>query len=111
MPINVSWAPGPCRSRATSVGLDWERHGLMRLNGLLIVLLTSAAVLSACGRAVPPDKAAHVGEWRSQTVAFLVPQAGTVASKRIKGGLTTSVTAPLRRFEGDNFVVGLPLIS
>ena len=83
----------------------------MRLNALLIVLLSSTLVLSACGKAVPPDKAAYVGEWRAQTMDLLVTQDGTVAYKRIKGGVTTSVNAPLRRFDGDNFVVGLPLIS
>jgi len=83
----------------------------MRFNVLLIVLLTSTVVLSACGKAVPPEKAAYVGEWRAQTMALLVTQDGTVAYKRLKGGMTTSVNAPLRRFEGDNFVVGLPLIS
>jgi hypothetical protein len=44
-------------------------------------------------------------------MALVVTQDGSVAYKRIKGGVTKSLNAPLRRFEGDNFVVGLPIIS
>jgi len=33
----------------------------------------------------------------------------TVADKRLKGGVPTSVNGPLRRVEGDNFVVGVEL--
>jgi hypothetical protein len=77
----------------------------------LVVLSAAMLALSACGKAVPPDKSAYIGEWRAQAMALLVTQDGSVAYKRIKGGVTTSVNAPLRRFEGDNFVVGLPLVS
>jgi hypothetical protein len=34
-----------------------------------------------------------------------------VAYKRVKGGTTTSLNGPLRRFEGDNFVVGVPILN
>jgi len=77
----------------------------------LFALLAAAFLLTACGKAVPPDRSAYVGEWKAQTMALLVTQDGSVAYKRIKGGVTTSINAPLRRFEGDNFVVGLPIIS
>ena len=36
---------------------------------------------------------------------------GTVRYKRENGKITKTVDGPLRRFEGDNFVVGIPLIS
>jgi hypothetical protein len=54
------------------------------------------------GRAT--GQSADVGEWRAQAMASLVTQDGSVAYQRIKGGVTTSLNAPLRRFEGDNFV-------
>lgn len=83
----------------------------MRGRAQLGVLCAVMFALTACGKAVPPDKSAYVGEWRAQAMALLVTQDGSVAYKRLKGGVTTSLNAPLRRFEGDNFVVGLPLIS
>ena len=76
-----------------------------------VVLIAALLILSACGQPVPEDKAAYVGEWRAQTMSLLLTQDGTVHYKRIRGGTTTSINAPLRRFEGDNFVVGIPFIS
>jgi hypothetical protein len=83
----------------------------MRKHGLLAFLLISILALSACGKPIPPEKSAYVGEWRAQTMALLITQDGSVVYKRIKGGATTSVNGPIRRFEGDNFVVGIPLVS
>jgi hypothetical protein len=75
------------------------------------ILIGALLILSACGQPVPDEKAAYVGEWRAQSMSLLLTRDGTVAYKRIKDGATTTINAPLRRFEGDNFVVGLPLIS
>jgi hypothetical protein len=83
----------------------------MKHVGSFIALASSVLVLTACGQTVPADKAAYVGEWRAQAMALRVTQDGHVAYRRVRGGTTTSVDAPLRRFEGDNFVVGLPLLS
>lgn len=77
----------------------------------MVFLLTATLMLSACGKPVPPEKSAYVGEWRAQAMVLLITQDGSVAYKRMKGGTTTSVNGPLRQFEGDNFVVGVPLIS
>jgi hypothetical protein len=77
----------------------------------LLVIVPALLLLAACGQPVPQEKAAYVGEWRSQTMALLLTQDGTVAYKRLKGGVTTSVNGPLRRFDGDNFVVGVPILS
>jgi hypothetical protein len=76
-----------------------------------VALIAALLILSACGQPVPEDKATYVGEWRAQTMSLLLRQDGRVVYKRIKGGLTTSIDGPLQRFEGDNFVVGLPFIS
>jgi hypothetical protein len=77
----------------------------------LVVLIPALLTLSACGQPVPEDKAAYVGEWRAQTMSLTLMQDGTVRYKRVKGSTTTSIDGPLRRFEGDNFVVGIPFIS
>ena len=77
----------------------------------MVFLLAATLMLSACGKPVLPEKSAYVGEWRAQAMVLLITQDGSVAYKRMKGGTTTSVNGPLRQFEGDNFVVGVPLIS
>jgi hypothetical protein len=76
-----------------------------------VALLAALLTLSACGQPVPDDKAAYVGDWRGPDMNLEITQDGTVHYKRVKGNSTTSVNAPLRRFEGDNFVVGIPLVS
>jgi hypothetical protein len=76
-----------------------------------VILLALALTLSACGQPVPDDKVAYVGEWRAPTMSLLLTKDGRVNYKRVRGNSTTSVEGPLRRFEGANFVVGIPLMS
>src|SRR5687767_13999210 len=70
-----------------------------------------AAVLFGCGKPVPPEKAAYVGEWKAPGMHLLLLQDGSVEYKRIKSGMSTSVNGPLQGFEGDNFVVGVGLMK
>jgi hypothetical protein len=101
--------PGFPVSTPVSPSTTWKKEGVMHKRVLIAALLTATA-LSSCAKEVPPEKASYVGEWQAQTMALLITQDGSVMYKRIKGGMTTSVNGPLRRFEGNNFVVGVPLI-
>jgi len=64
-------------------------------------------VLVACAKPVPSDKANYVGEWKGRAMSLLITQDGSVVYKRIKGGITTSINAPLQDFHGNNFDVGV----
>jgi hypothetical protein len=77
-----------------------------RCGGTLALL-----ALAACGQAVPPEKAGYVGEWQQPTMYLLITADGSVRYKRVKGGATTSIDAPLKKFEGHNFVVGVGPMS
>jgi len=70
-----------------------------------------ALLLCACGEPVPPEKSAYVGEWRAPAMAILITQDGEVRHARKENGKSKSMKAPLKRFEGDNFVVGLGPVS
>jgi hypothetical protein len=83
----------------------------MRKRISLVLLVASLPMLSACGQAVPDDKSAYVGSWHAQAMDMQLTKDGTVHYKRVRGNNTTSINAPLRRFEGDNFVVGIPFLS
>lgn len=83
----------------------------MKKHPAIGLLLATTLLLSACGKPVPPEKSAYVGEWRSETMELRITQDGEVAYKRVKGSTSTSVNGPLQRFEGDSFVVGIPLVS
>jgi hypothetical protein len=82
----------------------------MRFPKLLTALLL-ALVLLGCGKPVPPEKSAYVGEWQEKTMYLLITQDGSVSYKRLKGGMTSSVEGPLKAFEDDNFSVGIGPMS
>ena len=72
-----------------------------------LVLLALTGSLVACGKPVPAEKSAYVGEWQEKTMYLLITQDGSVRYKRLKGGASTSVEGPLKGFSGDNFEVGV----
>jgi hypothetical protein len=63
-------------------------------------------LLASCGIAVPADRRDYVGTWRGPDMALAITAAGHVEYQRRRGAATTSVSAPLRSFAGDDFVVG-----
>jgi hypothetical protein len=75
------------------------------------IVAALALLLTACGKPVPPEKSAYVGEWHEKTMYLLITQDGSVRYKRLNGGATTSVDAPLKGFIGDNFEVGVGPMS
>lgn len=72
-----------------------------------IVLLILALALPGCGKPVPPEKSAYVGEWQEKAMYLLITQDGSVRYKRLKGGVTTTIEGPLKGFNGDNFEAGI----
>jgi len=75
-------------------------------------LVVVTLFLVACGKPVPPERSAYVGDWRSPQMAILITQDGSVAYKRLERGVTTSISGPLKGFDGDNFVVGMgPVVT
>ena len=73
--------------------------------------LALALTLAACAQPVPPDKLAYVGEWKGGGMWLLILQSGRVEYERAKGSGKTSVSGPLKKFEGDNFSVGIGLLT
>ena len=70
----------------------------------LLLILTS---LAGCGKPVPAEKSAYVGEWQEKAMYLLITQDGSVKYKRLKGGSTTSIDGPLKGFKGNDFEVGV----
>lgn len=67
--------------------------------------------LTGCGKPVPPEKSSYVGEWQEKAMYLVITQDGSVNYKRLNGGVTTSVSGPLKGFQGDNFEVGVGPMS
>jgi hypothetical protein len=64
-------------------------------------------LLSGCGKPIPSEKSDYVGNWTSPQMAILITQDGSVAYRRLNSGITTSINAPLKKFVGNNFIVGV----
>ncbi len=72
-------------------------------------MLCAALLLAACANPLPPEKSAYVGQWNAPGLSLLITQSGSVSYERKKGSTRTTINAPLKKFEGDNFVVGIGL--
>ena len=70
-------------------------------------LAAVAIALIACTKPFPTEKAGYVGEWHGIATALLITQDGNVACRRLHKGVDTSIDAPLKAFQGDDFVVGV----
>jgi len=74
---------------------------------IFVIPLLALAALAGCSKSVPQEKLAYVGEWQEPNMYLLITAEGSVTYKRIKDGSTTSIDAPLKGFEGNNFEVGV----
>lgn len=72
-----------------------------------LAVLFLLGLLSGCAEPLPEDRLNYVGEWQSNEMELLILADGSVAYSRMKKGVTTSINAPLKEFQGDNFVVGI----
>jgi hypothetical protein len=77
---------------------------------ILAVFVTLLA-LCACGKPVPPEKSAYVGEWQQKNMYLLITQEGQLTYKRVDGHSTTSMDVPIKRFDGDNIEAGIGPMS
>jgi len=70
-------------------------------------LLILAFLLAACsGAPLPADKLGYAGEWRSETVQLVITPDGNVHYRRQDSGTNVSIDAPIKSFEGNDFLVG-----
>ena len=72
-----------------------------------LLVLFFALLLSGCGKPVPADKAAYVGNWTGTGVTLSIAQDGELRYRRQSGNNTTSINAPIKEYAGANLVVGV----
>jgi hypothetical protein len=83
----------------------------MRARALLL-LAVAIVMLAACGEPIPQARLAYAGDWRGKQMRLVITPGGYCEyNRRHEGGNTTTVNAPIQRFEGDNFVVGIGLFT
>lgn len=76
---------------------------------VLIVLLS--VLLAACGEPVPRTRTAYVGEWAGPDMRLVIRADGHVDYERKKPNGTSSISAPIRKWEGHDFHVGVGILS
>jgi len=75
---------------------------------LAMALLGACALLiAACGEPLPKDKLDYAGEWRGPQVYLAITAGGRCVYERRRDAGNVSIDAPIQRFEGDDFLVGL----
>ncbi len=67
--------------------------------------------LLGCGKPVPQEKAAYIGEWQSHAMYLNITQDGQVNYKRKDGNASTEINAPIKEFHGNDFDVGVGPMS
>lgn len=77
----------------------------------ILSLAILSCFLSACGKPVPAEKKAYVGEWQEKAMYLLITQDGSIRYKRLKGGANVSVEGPLQGFTENGFEVGVGPLS
>lgn len=76
----------------------------------LIALLT-ALLLAACGEPLPMTRTAYVGDWSGPDMRLSIRADGHVDYERRKPNGTSSISAPIRKWEGHDFHVGVGIFS
>ncbi len=78
----------------------------------LALLALCALLLVGCGQPLPQDKREYAGDWRGDRMRLLITPDGRCEYERQKpGGTSSKISAPIQRFEGDNFVVGVGFMN
>jgi hypothetical protein len=77
----------------------------------MTALVLALLLLFGCAKPLPPDKTSYVGQWHGLGVDMLILADGSFAYKRIKAGASTSINAPIKEFDGDDFLVGIGPIT
>jgi hypothetical protein len=76
-----------------------------------VAVASALMALAACSKPVPPDKASYVGLWRNASIYLSITADGKVQYKKVKGSVKTKINAPIKEFDGDNFIVGFGVFA
>ncbi len=77
----------------------------------LLAALWLTIGLLACGISIPEDKQLYVGQWSNAQTSLRIDADGTVAYERQANPGHVTINAPIQEFRGDDFAVGLPLLT
>jgi hypothetical protein len=76
-----------------------------------ICVLLLGLLLAACGSPPPMTRTAYVGEWVGKDMRLAIDAKGNVDYQRKKANGQSSITAPISKWDGDDFVVGVAFMT
>jgi hypothetical protein len=74
---------------------------------IALPLLALLLVAACTGKPLPADKRDYAGNWSAPGMSLTIAYDGNVSYRRTRGGESTSINAPIQRFEGPSFFVGV----
>jgi hypothetical protein len=70
-------------------------------------ILLSILALAGCAKPLPPERLSYAGDWRGAGMTLLITPDGRVEYERTEGSGSRSIKAPLKEFQGNDFIVGV----
>jgi len=68
-------------------------------------------ILTACsGMPIPDDKKSYIGHWQGVGMDLIITPDGGLNYKRV-GSVTKTVSAPIKKFDGNNIVAGILFLT
>ncbi len=103
-----SAASNPGLARVTPILLNRGMKVVWRILGVGGILL----FFVACGQPLPADRVTYAGDWRAAEIRLVITSGGRVDYRRASGrGGSTSVQAPIQKFDGNDFIAGFAFFN
>jgi len=79
---------------------------------LSVVFLLLLPLYGCESQPLPPDKLDYEGHWGTSGMELIITKEGGISYEKIgSGGSKTSINGPIKEFEGDDFVVGIWILT
>ncbi len=83
----------------------------MKEKTIIIVIICIMLFFNCSSKPVPEDKRSYIGKWSGREMYLEITHSGRVSYNRKVNGINKSVNAPIQKFEGDDFIVGVWFIK
>jgi hypothetical protein len=75
------------------------------------ICMLLALLLAGCTDPIPPDKVSYIGDWRAKDMELLLTSDSRVEYWRKTSNGTSKISAPIQKWEGNHFHVGIGVFS